>query len=133
MFIIVRIHPYSVSSHSKQLDVSSYLKYCVEKDSLGNEMWIRFLACRECYRRGKSLSLQEICGVVFLKTCFATFSFSVCYWRTLQAKGIAFAKSFSKFKQQFKACGLGLWAGWEYCGKQGQKVRNSKRRTQIFC
>jgi len=86
MFIVVRIHPY------------------IEKDSLVNEMWIWFLACRECYRRGKSLSLQEICGVVFLKT------FSVCYWRTLQAKGIAFAKSFSKFKQQFKACGLSLGA-----------------------
>ena len=63
-----RIHTYIVRSHSEQLDVSSYLKYCVEKYSLANEMWIRFLACRECYRRGTSLSLQEICRVVFLKT-----------------------------------------------------------------
>lgn len=53
MFIRVRIHPYIVSSHSEQLDVSSYLEYCVEKDSLVNEMWIWFLACRECYRTQK--------------------------------------------------------------------------------
>lgn len=53
MFIRVRIHPYIVSSHSEQLDVSSYLEYCVEKDSLANEMWIRFLACRECYRNSE--------------------------------------------------------------------------------
>ena len=52
------------------------------------------------------------------------FPFSVCYWRTLQAKGIAFTKSFSKFKQQFKA------VGWVW-GQDENIVENRARKLEI--